>query len=97
MKYSEMSKAELLCQQEKLKKEYEDYKALGLKLDLSRGKPGKKQLDYVNGILEVITTGDECYAESGLDCRNYGILDGLPESKKLFSDLLDIPVSRIVV
>ncbi len=97
MKYSEMSKAELLCQQEKLKKEYEGYKALGLKLDLSRGKPGKKQLDYVNGILEVITTGDECYAESGLDCRNYGILDGLPEAKKLFSELLDIPVSRIVV
>lgn len=97
MKYTEMSKAELLCQAEKLKKEYNSFKDLGLKLDLSRGKPGQKQLDLVNGILEVVTTGSECYAESGLDCRNYGILDGIPEAKKLFSDLLDIPTSRIVV
>ncbi len=97
MKYTEMSKAELIRTKDELQTEYDGYKALGLTLDLSRGKPGKKQLDFVNGILEIITTGDECYAENGLDCRNYGILDGLPEAKKLFSELLDIPTSRIVV
>ena len=91
MKYTEMSKAELLCQAEKLKKEYNSFKDLGLKLDLSRGKPGQKQLDLVNGILEVVTTGSECYSESGLDCRNYGILDGIPEAKKLSLTFLIYP------
>lgn len=92
-----MTKAELLRTQKKLNKQYDEYKSLGLKLDLSRGKPGKEQLDIVGGILNIITTGDECYTESGLDCRNYGVLDGIPEAKKLFSELLEVPVSRIVV
>lgn len=92
-----MTRAELLCQQKHLQKQYDDYKALGLKLDLSRGKPGREQLDLVNGILNVITTGDECLTESGIDCRNYGVLDGIPEAKKLFSELYEVPISRIVV
>ena len=97
MKYTEMNKEQLLEEQKKLRIEYEEYKSRGLRLDLSRGKPGKKQLDLVNDILEVVTSGEECFAESGLDCRNYGILDGLPEAKQLFSELLDVPTSRIVV
>lgn len=92
-----MTKAELLALQEQLNQEYNSYKDLCLTLDLSRGKPGKEQLDLVNGILEIITTGSECYTESGLDCRNYGVLDGIPEAKKLFAELLEVPVSRIVV
>ena len=70
---------------------------MGLCLDLSRGKPGREQLDLVNGLLDVITTGDECITESGLDCRNYGVLDGISEAKKLFSELYEIKESRIVV
>lgn len=92
-----MTKAELLRTQEQLNKQYDEYKSLGLKLDLSRGKPGKEQLDIVNGILDIIKTGDDCYTESGLDCRNYGVLDGIPEAKKLFAELFEVPVSRIVV
>ena len=97
MKYTEMNVEQLMAEKAKLLEQYEEYKSLGLKLDLSRGKPGKKQLDLVNGILGVVTSGDECISESGLDCRNYGVLDGLPESKQFFSELLDIPASRIVV
>ena len=70
---------------------------MGLRLDLSRGKPGREQLDLVNGLLDVITTGDECITESGLDCRNYGVLDGIPEAKKLFAELFEVKESRIVV
>ena len=92
-----MTKAELLRTQKQLIQQYDEYKSLGLKLDLSRGKPGKEQLDIVDGILDVITTGDECYTESGLDCRNYGVLDGIPEAKKLFAELYEVPVSRVVV
>lgn len=92
-----MTRSELLCQQKRLQKQYDDYKALGLKLDLSRGKPGREQLDLVGGILDVIKTGDECCTESGIDCRNYGVLDGIPEAKKLFSELYEVPISRIIV
>lgn len=49
------------------------------------------------GMLGVITNSDDCRSEGGLDCRNYGVLDGLPETKRLFSELLDIPAENILV
>ena len=66
-------------------------------LDLSRGKPGARQLDMVSGMLDVIATSSDCMSEAGLDCRNYGLLDGIPEAKRLFSQLLDIPEKKLIV
>ena len=97
MRYDIMSREELLDEKAKLEKEYERYKALGMHLDLSRGKPGARQLDMVSGMLDVIATSSDCMSEAGLDCRNYGLLDGIPEAKRLFSKLLDIPESRLIV
>ena len=77
-----------------LEQEYAGYVKQNLKLNMSRGKPAGTQLDLCNGALETLssyTTAD------GLDARNYGILDGIPEVKKLFSDLLDIPAEKIIV
>lgn len=61
---------------------------------MSRGKPAASQLDIVNGILGSL---DSYVTEAGLDARNYGVLDGLKETKKLFSDLLDIPMEKIII
>jgi len=97
MTYGQMNKAELEAVRDAAAARLEEYKAQGLKLDLTRGKPGAAQLDITEGMLGVISAGDDCFSEAGLDCRNYGILDGLPETKKLFSDLLGIPTSRIFV
>ncbi len=91
---AEMTKEELLKLQEELERQYEDYKGQGLKLDMSRGKPGPAQLDLSNGLLTALA---DYHTEAGVDARNYGILDGVPEAKKLFSDLLDIPVEKILV
>lgn len=80
-----------------IRRRYDELKSKEYSLDLTRGKPGKKQLDLSMGMLGVITNSDDCRSEGGLDCRNYGVLDGLPETKRLFSELLDIPAENILV
>ncbi|MFI3230871.1 MAG: aminotransferase class I/II-fold pyridoxal phosphate-dependent enzyme [bacterium] len=62
-------------------------------LDISRGRPAKEQLDLSNGLFEI----KEFITEIGLDVRNYGVLDGLPETKVLFEDILNIPKENIIV
>lgn len=95
MKYTEMSKQELLDTKAELLKQYDSYKEKDLSLDLSRGKPGSKQLDLVSGMLDCIT-GDDC-RRGKVDYRNYGLLDGVPEAKAMFSELLNIPEKNIFV
>lgn len=97
MKYTEMNKNELGILYSELKKEYERICSLGLSLDLSRGKPGREQLDMMEGVLDCIKCGEDCIGEGGVDYRNYGILEGIPEAKRLFSDLLSIPAENIFV
>ncbi|MCI9488292.1 MAG: aminotransferase class I/II-fold pyridoxal phosphate-dependent enzyme [Lachnospiraceae bacterium] len=91
---TEMTREELLGLREEVQKQYEEFKAQGLKLDMSRGKPAAAQLDLTNGLFSAL---DDYHTESGLDARNYGVLDGIPEAKKLFSDLLGIPAEKIIV
>ncbi len=94
--YLSMSAAELQAELEKVTKEYEELKAQGLSIDMSRGKPGADQLDISDGMLKVLDDGNfKC--ESGLDVRNYGMLDGIPECKKLFADLLEVKPENVIV
>ena len=94
--YLSMSAAELQAELEAVKKEYADIKAQGLSIDMSRGKPGSDQLDISDGMLKVLDDGDfKC--ESGLDVRNYGMLDGIPECKKLFADLLEVKPENVII
>ncbi len=94
--YSSMSCEELQAELSSVKAEYESLKAQGLSIDMSRGKPGSDQLDISDGMLKVFDDGDfKC--ESGVDVRNYGLLDGIPECKKLFADLLDVKPENVIV
>ena len=97
MEYSSYTKTMLKAELTQLENQYEVFKGLGLKLDMSRGKPNHEQLDITEGMLGIIDKGDDCRAENGLDCRNYGLLDGLPEAKKLFSDVYGVPAENILV
>lgn len=92
-----MSKEELRKELLEDQKQYKAFEEQGLSLDLSRGKPGSSQLDLLRGMLNCITSTDDCRSENGLDCRNYGVLDGIPEAKRMFSELLDIPQSRLFI
>lgn len=95
--YSELTKEELkqIIQEEQAK--LDKWGGMELTLDLTRGKPNQAQLDLSTGLLHIISDRGDCFSESGLDCRNYGILEGLPETKRLFSDLLGIPAGNILV
>lgn len=76
---------------------YDEYCARGLSLDLSRGKPNASQLDVSQGIMNVDMSREACFSASGFDCRNYGILDGVPEVKELFANVLGIKKEDIIV
>ncbi len=94
--YSSMSREELQAELNSVKAEYDSLKAQGLSIDMSRGKPGADQLDISDGMLKVFEDGDfKC--ESGIDVRNYGLLDGIPECKKLFADLLEVKPENVIV
>ena len=95
--FSEMSPEELKALIAAEQKKLDHWSDMDLTLDLTRGKPNQAQLDLSSGMLSIISNRGDCFSASGLDCRNYGILDGLPETKKLFSDLLDIPTKNILV
>ena len=92
-----MSQAELALEMKHMTEEYNNWKSKGLKLDMSRGKPGKEQLALTQDMLGVISSPKDCITESGLDCRNYGLLDGIPEAKRIFSDILGIPTKNLIV
>lgn len=74
--------------------QYQAFKQLGLKLDMSRGKPSPEQLDLSNALLNAV---DGYKAADGTDGRNYGGTVGLPEARALFGELLDVPATQVVV
>lgn len=90
--YAEMSREELLSEKASLEERYNEFKARGLKLDMSRGKPCNEQLD-----LSVALNDVKDYVSDGVDVRNYGMLDGIPSCKKLFADLMGVKPENVIV
>jgi DNA-binding transcriptional MocR family regulator len=79
-----------------LKEQFEEAKAKKLALDMTRGKPGSEQLDLALPMLDLVTSSDY-KTIGGADSRNYGGLDGIPEIKELFKDLLEVSTTSEVV
>lgn len=92
-----MSREQLLTEKAAMEAAYNEFKNRGLKLDLSRGKPGADQLDIMTGMLDCLSSTKDCKTGGGFDCRNYGLLDGTPEAKKMFSELLSIPEKNLFI
>ncbi|MCI6505668.1 MAG: aminotransferase class I/II-fold pyridoxal phosphate-dependent enzyme [Ruminococcus sp.] len=97
MNYSEMTKEQLLNEKSALEKQYEDYKAMNLKLDMSRGKPSTEQLNISSRILDILTSTSDCSTEKGFDCRNYGLMDGITEIKPIFAQMMQVDPDMIMV
>ena len=97
MEFSKMNKSEQQAELKALQAAYNELCASGLSLDLSRGKPAKEQLDLLEGYLTCVATPEDCRAANGFDCRNYGVLDGLPEMKTMFAELLGLSEKEIFI
>ena len=95
--YKDLSREELLEVKKELEVEFEDVKGKGLKLDMSRGKPSKAQLDLSMGMMDVLNGDSDLVCEEGVDCRNYGVIDGIKEAKQLFADMMEVPKDNIII
>lgn len=94
--YLSMSMKDLSAEFAKVKREFEEIKGAELSLDMSRGKPGADQLDLSDELLGFVGPQKGFKTGGGVDCRNYGGLDGIPEMKKLFSEILGVDTDNII-
>lgn len=82
--------AEFLQQQ---RTAYDELKASGLKLDLTRGKPAAAQLDLSADLLGLPSGFTD---PAGVDVRNYGGLAGITAIRELFAELLWVETDQVV-
>ncbi len=94
--YNSMNPAELRQEYEAVLASYEQWKDLGLRLNMARGKPGAEQLDTMEGLLTVLNSTQQCRVD-GIDARNYGELSGLPCAKRFWAELLGCDAEQVFV
>ena len=97
MGYLELSKQELEKEYGNLAKRFEEIKGMGLNLNMARGKPSKEQLDFSLPMLDTINSKSDFIGEDKMDCRNYGLLNGITECRKLFADILGVDAENVIV
>lgn len=97
MLYKDMTAAELLAEQKKLTQEYDEIKELKLSLNMSRGVPCQEQLEISQHMLDIINSSVQCKTIDGQDCRNYGIMDGIPLCKQLMADMMSVTPDMVMV
>ena len=96
-KYSEMSKEQLQALKKELDQQYAEIKAQGLALDMSRGKPSVDQLNISMDMMDVLSSSTDLRCETGVDCRNYGVIDGIPEAKRLLGEMSEVEPENIII
>lgn len=97
MNYFDCSKTELEKEYKNLSLQLEEVKGKGLNLNMARGKPGKAQLDLSLDMLDIISSKSDFVGVDGMDCRNYGLLEGIAECRELFGELLGVDADKVLV
>ncbi len=95
--YREWSQEELKSEQSVLQAKYEEYKAKGYEYDMSRGRPCTEQLDLCMELLDVVNSNSDLNNRDGFDCRNYGVVDGLPEAKEMMASMMGTRPENVIV
>ena len=97
MRLQEKNHAELEAFQAECQQAYKQFQAENLKLDMSRGKPSADQLDLSMGLMNVLSSDSDLKCETGVDCRNYGVIDGIPEAKRLLGEMSEVDPDHIII
>ncbi|MFR3237435.1 MAG: aminotransferase class I/II-fold pyridoxal phosphate-dependent enzyme [Acutalibacter sp.] len=97
MKLAAKTTEELRQIHQEAQQQYDDFQSLNLNLNMARGKPCADQLDLALGVLEALHARSEFANSKGDDCRNYGVWNGLPEMRAIFSKMLEVPVDQIIL
>ena len=95
--YAEMSKEELLKEKESLEQQFKEVESKGLNLNMARGKPSEAQLNLSNGLMDVLNSDSYFNDETGTDCRNYGIGEGIPEAKRLMGAMSEVDPDDMII
>ncbi len=95
--YANLSKPQLEAEMKALQAQYDAFVGKGLALNMARGKPSAAQLDLSMPMLSNLKEAADCLSEEGTDCRNYGVLDGIAEAKRLMAVMLDDEAANVVV
>lgn len=97
MQYIEYTPEQREAELASVRQQFEEIKAMGLKLNMARGVPSVDQLKLSLPILDILHKDADCTAEDGTDCRNYGVMDGIPECKRLTADMLGVKPEMVMV
>jgi aspartate/methionine/tyrosine aminotransferase len=95
--FNSLTVSELEALQTELKEKYEEYKSQNLNLDMSRGKPCTEQLDLSLEMLDTVTSNSSLKTADGVDTRNYGGLEGIPEAKEFFANILEVNPKNVII
>ena len=96
-RYASMDVATLDAEIARLEAQVGEIRARGLKLNMARGKPSPEQLDLSLPMLDVLGADADLTASDGTDCRNYGVLMGIPECRALFGELFGVPAAQVFI
>ena len=96
-RFDTLGESELAALKDRLDAEYAAIKAKGLSLNMARGKPGADQLDLSTPLLGILEAAEDCLAEDGTDCRNYGVLAGLPEARAFMAEMVGARPEQVIV
>lgn len=97
MNYLNSSREDLKKEYESLLAQYEDVKGKGLNLNMARGKPSAEQLDLSLDLLDVLNSKSDFVGANGMDCRNYGILEGIDECRQFFAEIIGVDAKNVMI
>ena len=97
MAYADLTREQLTAIKVELEAELGKYRARDLKLNMARGKPSSEQLELSTDMLTMFKSSDDLFSENGVDCRNYGELEGIDEARRIMAVLLDDDMDNVVV
>ena len=93
---SEFSPEELRAFKDQAQKEYDELKARHLDINMARGKPCAEQLALSTELFDLDLAQCGYKAEDGTDCRNYGLMCGIPEARRLFGELFGVDAKNVI-